>query len=312
MQTLTEDGRRIVEAVGKRHGISSDAVYQLLLAIAAGGGRQAQFNHAELGGMGQWSQGGMTMIGDMFNQPLKARVEALCSELAGFIQGKGSSADDLATGQSQGAASPKRGAAKRNRLFISTTPQVVWPEELGAPSSSGSQNDMHYAVFPQTRRLAIAQSGRIIIYDTADHLISGLAQQQGNDQSLTLTSQNGLVSLSDLAIVSTGISKGARRVRARTATKAPAAPVEAAAPAAAESPAAQTPPKVHAAPPALSITVAQSPAPAAAPAAKPEPIPATSDDEIFSRIERLADLRKKDIITAAEFDAKKTELLARL
>ena len=40
--------------------------------------------------------------------------------------------------------------------------------------------------------------------------------------------------------------------------------------------------------------------------------PGASDDEIFSRIERLAELRKKDIITAEEFDAKKAELLARL
>jgi hypothetical protein len=35
-----------------------------------------------LGGMGQWTAGGMTMIGDMFNAGLKARVVALCDELA--------------------------------------------------------------------------------------------------------------------------------------------------------------------------------------------------------------------------------------
>ena len=39
---------------------------------------------------------------------------------------------------------------------------------------------------------------------------------------------------------------------------------------------------------------------------------ATSDDEIFSRIERLAELRQKGILTDEEFAAKKTELLARL
>jgi hypothetical protein len=35
--------------------------------------------------MGQWSRGGMIMIGDMFNQGLKHRVDTLCKELAGFL-----------------------------------------------------------------------------------------------------------------------------------------------------------------------------------------------------------------------------------
>ncbi len=36
--------------------------------------------------MGQWSQGGMIMIGDMFNNALKYRVDALCSELSSLLQ----------------------------------------------------------------------------------------------------------------------------------------------------------------------------------------------------------------------------------
>jgi hypothetical protein len=36
--------------------------------------------------MGQWSQGGMIMIGDMLNQGLKYRVDALCNELAGILR----------------------------------------------------------------------------------------------------------------------------------------------------------------------------------------------------------------------------------
>jgi hypothetical protein len=39
---------------------------------------------------------------------------------------------------------------------------------------------------------------------------------------------------------------------------------------------------------------------------------ATGSDDIFGKIERLADLRAKDIITAEEFEAKKAELLRRL
>jgi hypothetical protein len=35
-------------------------------------------------------------------------------------------------------------------------------------------------------------------------------------------------------------------------------------------------------------------------------------DDIFTMIERLAELRQKDILTEEEFAAKKTELLSRL
>jgi hypothetical protein len=46
----------------------------------------AQFRHPELGDSGQWTQGGLIMIGDMFNHALKARVESLCSALAHLLQ----------------------------------------------------------------------------------------------------------------------------------------------------------------------------------------------------------------------------------
>jgi hypothetical protein len=85
MQNLTPEGLRIVTDAAKRHGVSLDAALTLLGALARGNGRQAQFNHLDLGGMGQWSQGGMIMIGDMFNQGLKHRVDTLCKELAGFL-----------------------------------------------------------------------------------------------------------------------------------------------------------------------------------------------------------------------------------
>ena len=52
----------------------------------------------------------------------------------------------------------------------------------------------------------------------------------------------------------------------------------------------------------------------AAPAAPAPAAPATpaGADDIFARIERLAALRAKDILTAQEFETKKAELLSRL
>ena len=73
-----------------------------------------------------------------------------------------------------------------------------WPDGLGIPGSVGVQNDLRYAVFPVARRLAIKDGRAIDIYDTGDHQIFGVAQSQSTDQTLTFTSQTGLVRIADL------------------------------------------------------------------------------------------------------------------
>ena len=82
MPQLTAEGRRELEAIAERQGFSPAAAEVMLAALVAGHGSQAQFNHPELGGLGQWSRGGMLMIGDMFNNGLKSRVDALASDLS--------------------------------------------------------------------------------------------------------------------------------------------------------------------------------------------------------------------------------------
>ena len=67
-----------------------------------------------------------------------------------------------------------------------------WPADLGRPTSTGAQNDVRYAYFAQTRRLAIEVNGRVTLYDTLDHQISGFSQQQSSGGSLTFSSQHGL------------------------------------------------------------------------------------------------------------------------
>jgi hypothetical protein len=46
--------------------------------------------------------------------------------------------------------------------------------------------------------LAIKDGCHIDIYDTGDHRIFGVAQSQSTDQTLTFTSQTGLVGVADL------------------------------------------------------------------------------------------------------------------
>ncbi|KUF10989.1 SHOCT domain-containing protein [Pseudoponticoccus marisrubri] len=285
MNGLTEDGQALVEDVAARHGFSPEAVTQMLRAVAQGGGTQAQFSHPEFGGMGQWSSGGMTMIGDMFNNTLKARVDALCAELSGA----------LAT---RTLFQPEAGGAS---LFVPGSSAAWWPEELGQPAASGSQNDLHYAYFPATRRLAVRIGGDLTVYDTGAHQIGGVSQQQGGDQSVTFTSQMGLVRLADLPVVQDGA----------------AAPDEIApdvTPAQDEAPAAHRLDPVPAPEPFQPAPAQATPGPVptsapvqAAPAAGGE-----ESDAIFAKLEKLAALRDKGILSEEEFTAKKQELLARL
>ena len=77
-----------------------------------------------------------------------------------------------------------------------------WPADLGRPTSTGAQNDVRYAYFAQTRRLAIEVNGRVTLYDTLDHQISGFSQQQSSGGSLTFSSQHGLVDAASLPVLS--------------------------------------------------------------------------------------------------------------
>src|SRR3954468_5307135 len=86
VQSLTSEGEQAVQNLAQRYGVSTDAVMALLTAVSAGGGTMAQFFHPELGGGGQWMQGGMTMVGDMFNGRLQSTVSGLCSELSSLLR----------------------------------------------------------------------------------------------------------------------------------------------------------------------------------------------------------------------------------
>jgi hypothetical protein len=56
----------LVDRLAKKHSISPAAVQVVLAALRSGGGRMAQFSHADFGGMSQWSLG-------------TSMVEATCS-----------------------------------------------------------------------------------------------------------------------------------------------------------------------------------------------------------------------------------------
>jgi hypothetical protein len=198
LQRLTDQGWQKITELAQHYGVSTDAVMSLLQAVVNGNGTMAQFNHSELGGGGQWMQGGMTMVGDMFNHGLKYKVDGLCTELSQLLSQQ-PFVPSLQTSQSQ-----LQGDNPVN-LFVpglSAGSGSWWPAELGSPSGSGGQNNVRYAYFSNARRLAVEINGNVTVYDTLDHQIGGVSQQQGAGGSVTLSSQYGTVDVSRLPVVS--------------------------------------------------------------------------------------------------------------
>jgi hypothetical protein len=289
MRQLSPAGQQRINDIAQRHGFSTDAVMSMLESVICSNGSMAQFNHPEFGGSGQWMPGGMTMVSDMFNNYLKARVDGLCTELSGLVasqpnlirsgsfqsqsQGGGPAQVNYGGGQQQqqggyGGSQQQgpSGPIGPVSLFVPPAPGSSgdwWPAGLGWPNSTGAQHGVRYAYFAQARRLAIEVNGRVTVYDTLDHQIGGFSQQQSVGGSLTFSSQYGLVDVASLPVVS-----------------------------------------VDGVPPA----------PLQAPRQEVASVPPTGREaeDVFATIEKLAALREKGILSDDEFAAKKTELLSRL
>ena len=256
MQNLTPAGETLVGDLSNRYNLSRDAVVHMLVAVNNGGGTMAQFNCPELGGGGQWMSGGMTMVGDMFNHGLKSTVNNLCTELANALVNL------------QVFPVIPAGTAGSNQW---------WPEDCGSPFSSGAQNNTKYAIFPG--KLAVQLNGQVTVYDTLNHNIGGVSQQQGGNDSLTFSSQFGTISVNQLPILSGGGMAEPEYTNTNFTQS----------------------PEPQSNQPELPQEFEQSNASGTA-----------STDEIIGLIEKLASLRDAGALTNEDFDTKKKELLARL
>jgi hypothetical protein len=266
MWQLSAAGQQAIDDLAQRHGFSSGAVSSMLQSVLEGHGTMAQFNHSEFGGPGQWMNGGMVMVSDMFDNVLKGRIDALCRELSALV---GNEPRLVALGAFESRSQGRQQQSDRTpaglvSLFV--PPADVgsadwWPEGLGRAGSTGAQNGVRYAYFPEARRLAIAIGGAVTVYDTLDHRICGFSQQQSQGGSLTFSSQYGLVDVDALPVVS--VDGGPRPTPAT--------------------------------PPAQRSPVASQPA-----------------SDIFTALEKLAELHTKAILSDEEFARKKAELLSRI
>jgi hypothetical protein len=102
--------------LAQKHRVGVSSVRQLFSALQAGGGDRTQFSIPELGGMGQWSSSGMLMIGDMFNDGLKAKVADLCSELSKIAREHANDKQNSPERQHQG----DRHAASNDNWYLQT------------------------------------------------------------------------------------------------------------------------------------------------------------------------------------------------
>lgn len=279
MHQLTAEGSRIVGDLSNQFGFSQDAVTHMMVAVLNGNSSMAQFNHPEFGGSGQWMQGGMLMLGDMFNHGLKNRVDALCQQISGILANQpGLLRSGSFQSQSQngsGQQSQVAGAAMgQSNLFVPDPEENWWPSELGQPSATGNQNNMRYAYFANAGRLAVKTGNQVWVYNTLDHQIGGFSQQQGFGGNIIFTSQYGTVNLSSLPIV----SRDGQPVQ-NVPSSAPAAPSSFAAP------------------------VSQG---------SGQNAQVENEVDIIDSIARLGELKDKGILTDVEFASKKAELLSRL
>ncbi|GAB3672314.1 SHOCT domain-containing protein [Salinisphaera aquimarina] len=276
MSRLLPAAQPHIDALAERYHFGTAAVTHLLTAVADGQTQMAEFDHPEFGGPGMWMAGGMLMLSRPNDHQLKARVEGLCEALGALLRAESGLVEDASIRRSSVASvsqhqSQRSSTGGAHSGQGATATSSNWPAALGTPNITGAQNGLRYAWSAETARLAIDDGRTTTLYDTADHRITGISQQQSNDRgSLTLTSQHGPVVLSAL-----------RRI------------------------------DVQADPAATS---AQDPIGGAdpAPSARPSTPPAHDQDAVFNAIERLADLRARDLITTEEFEAKKRELLSRI
>lgn len=292
MRQLSPAGQQVINDIAQRNGFSVEATLSMLDSVINGNGSQAQFNHPEFSGSGQWMRGGMIMLSDMFNNYLKGRVDSLCSDLSNLVasqpdlvrsgsfqsqsQGGGYNNGQAQTSYGGGGQQQGSGNFGQASLFVPGTTNDWWPTDLRFPNSTGAQNGVRYAYFAQARRLAIEVNGRVTVYDTLDHQIGAFGQQQSYGGSLGFNSQYGLIDVASLPVIS----------------------VDGVAP--------------NVAPPTPAFNEPVNPQASVNNGNGYNNAPSGNQQDVFATIERLADLRSKGIISDDEFANKKAELLSRI
>lgn len=295
MRQLSAAGQQAIDDLARRHGFSPAAVMSMLESVIEGNGSMAQFNHPEFSGAGQWMRGGMTMVSDMFNNYLKGRVDSLCSDLSSLVatqpdlvrSGSFQSQSQGGYGQQQGSGGYPGGQQQSNygggqQQQNGSGP--VGPVSLFVPPAPGRGADWWGPTLRwptstgsqnDVRYAYFAQARRLAIEVNGRVTIYDTLDHQIGGFSQQQGYGGSLTFSSQYGLVDVA--------------SLPVISIDGAPP-----------------PPA---NVSFAPAPMQASGASG---PVAGDADVFATIERLADLRRKGILSDDEFATKKAELLSRL
>jgi hypothetical protein len=182
----------VIPEIAARYLVPEEKVREIYRQLQANDATQCQFTCDDLGGPVQW-QPGMVMTSRWDDHALRARVDGLCSELCAIVRGSDTAAP----------AALKRDPATPpaiSRVDLAAG-ESWWPAMLGHPSSSGSQNGVRYAYFPDKHRLLLQHGARIDAYDTGEYHLTGVAQQQGHSRTITFSTAEGPIPVEHLKCV---------------------------------------------------------------------------------------------------------------
>ena len=280
MKQLTPEGQQIINNIAQRYNFSPDAVFSMLQSVINGNGSMAQFSHPEFGGSGQWMKGGMIMLGDMFNNGLKNNVSGLCQELSSLI------ANQPGLIQSGSFQSQHQGAQQQSNFGGSQQQNSSGPTgavSLFVPPAPGSSGNW----WPQGLQFPNSTGAQNNVRYAYFATIRRLAIEVNGKVTLYDTLDHQIGGFSQQQSVGGSITftsqYGLVDVNSLPIVSIDNVPV-------------QTP--IQAEP---SCQENQHPAHVTG-----------QDADIFSAIEKLANLKDKGMLTEAEYSSKKAELLARL
>ncbi|NOT12287.1 MAG: SHOCT domain-containing protein [Methylococcaceae bacterium] len=288
MRQLTPEGQQLINNLAQRYNFSPDAVFCMLQSVINGNGSMAQFNHREFGGSGQWMKGGMIMLGDMFNHYLKNSVAGLCQELSTLVANQPNLIQEgNFQSQNQGTQQQSNGG---NNFSTSGQQQnssgPMGPVSLFVPPATGSSGNWWPAGLQFPNSTGAQNNVRYAYFAT----IRRLAIEVNGHVTLYDTLDHQIGGFSQQQSVGGSITftsqYGLVDVKTLPIISIDNEPVHA---------------PVQSQPTHFNI----------------QPSPVTTqmvnqESDIFSAIEKLAQLKEKGILSDDEYSVKKAELLARL
>jgi hypothetical protein len=282
MKQLTPEGQQIINNIAQRYNFSPDAVFSMLQSVINGNGSMAQFSHPEFGGSGQWMKGGMIMLGDMFNNGLKNTVGGLCQELSNLI------ANQPGLIQSGSFQSQNQGTQQQSNFSGGQQQNSSGPSgavSLFVPPAPGSSGNWWPAGLQFPNSTGAQNNVRYAYFAT----IRRLAIEVNGQVTLYDTLDHQIGGFSQQQSVGGSITFTSQYGLVDVNTL-----------------------------PVISIDNVPVQAPVQSqpmPAFQENPLPAQvteQEADIFSAIEKLANLKDKGILSESEYSTKKAELLARL